>query len=92
MNAGATRYLDLLEQRIGLLGSLADALVSAGASISAFDIDGLRLASSAAATLRGNQRADSRIDAVQRTVPSRYVAARQRHPLNRPDGRFGFAP
>jgi len=41
MNAGATRYLDLLEQRIALLGSLADALVSAGASISAFDIDGL---------------------------------------------------
>ena len=41
MSADATRYLDLLEQRIALLGSLADALVSAGASISAFDIDGL---------------------------------------------------
>jgi hypothetical protein len=36
MSADITRYLDLLEQRIVLLGSLADALVSAGASISAF--------------------------------------------------------
>src|SRR5258705_3226433 len=41
MSADTARYLDLLEQRIVLLGSLADALVSAGASISAFDIDGL---------------------------------------------------
>jgi len=67
MNAGATRYLDLLEQRIALLGSLADALVSAGASISAFDIDGLEARIVTQQQLCAEISAlDSRIDAVQR--------------------------
>jgi len=67
MNADATRYLDLLEQRIGLLGSLADALVSAGASISAFDIDGLEARIITQQQLCAEISAlDSRIDAVQR--------------------------
>jgi hypothetical protein len=35
------RYLDLLEQRLTLLGSLADALTAAGAHITSLDIDAL---------------------------------------------------
>src|SRR3981189_647743 len=67
MNADATRYLELLEQRIGLLGSLADALVAAGASISAFDIDGLEARIITQQQLCAEISAlDSRIDAVQR--------------------------
>jgi len=64
--------LDLLEQRIALLGSLADALVSAGASISAFDIDGLeariitqqQLCAKSARSIRESMRCSA-------TVPSR---------------------
>jgi small-conductance mechanosensitive channel len=67
MSADTTRYLDLLEQRIVLLGSLADALVSAGASISAFDIDGLEARIATQQQLCAEISAlDSRIDAVQR--------------------------
>ena len=67
MSADATRYLDLLEQRIALLGSLADALVSAAASISAFDIDGLEARIITQQQLCAEISAlDSRIDAAQR--------------------------
>ncbi len=67
MSADTTRYLDLLEQRIVLLGSLADALVSAAASISAFDIDGLEARIITQQQLCAEISAlDSRIDAVQR--------------------------
>src|ERR1700690_1664476 len=41
MNNESTRYLELLEQRITLLHSLSGALLEAGASMVAFDIDGL---------------------------------------------------
>jgi len=45
MSADTTRYLDLLEQRIVLLGSLADALVSAGPAFPRSTLTGSRLAS-----------------------------------------------
>ena len=67
MSADTARYLDLLEQRIVLLGSLADALVSAGASISAFDIDGLEARIATQQQLCAEISAlDSQIDVVQR--------------------------
>ena len=41
MNAETTRYLELLEQRIALLGSLALVLLAARADVVSFDLDGL---------------------------------------------------
>lgn len=40
-NADTTRFLELLEKRIGLLNTLAEALTAARADIVSFDIDGL---------------------------------------------------
>src|SRR3977135_3149810 len=77
MSADTTRYLDLLEQRIVLLGSLANALVSAGASISAFDIDGLEARIATQQQLCAEISAlDSQIDAVQRHCAERVVLPR----------------
>ena len=74
MSADTTRYLDLLEQRIVLLGSLANALVSAGASISAFDIDGLEARIATQQQLCAEISAlDSQIDAVQRHCAERVT-------------------
>ena len=58
MNADTHRYLDLLEQRISLLGALADALVSAQAGVVSFDMDGLE------ARIAGQQRLCSEISAL----------------------------
>ena len=75
MSADTTRYLDLLEQRIVLLGSLADALVSAGASISAFDIDGLEARIATQQQLCAEISAlDSQIDVVQRHCAEQVVS------------------
>lgn len=41
MNAETQQYLELLERRIALLGSLAEALVAARTDIVSLDIDGL---------------------------------------------------
>jgi hypothetical protein len=41
VNAETTRYLELLEERLALLGSLATALTAARLDIVALDIDGL---------------------------------------------------
>jgi hypothetical protein len=41
VNAEATRYLELLEQRIVLLGSLSDALLASRTDVVSFDLDGL---------------------------------------------------
>jgi len=77
MSADTTRYLDLLEQRIVLLGSLANALVSAGASISAFDIDGLEARIATQQQLCAEISAlDSQIDAVQRHCAERVTLPR----------------
>ena len=77
MSADTTRYLDLLEQRIVLLGSLANALVSAGASISAFDIDGLEARIATQQQLCAEISAlDSQIDSVQRHCAERVVLPR----------------
>jgi hypothetical protein len=76
VSAQTQRYLDLLEQRIALLGSLAEALVSARSSIAGFDIDGLE------ARIAGQQRLcadisalDSEIDRVQRHCAQQVAAA-----------------
>ena len=75
MSADTTRYLDLLEQRIVLLGSLANALVSAGASISAFDIDGLEARIATQQQLCAEISAlDSQIDVVQRHCAEQVVS------------------
>jgi hypothetical protein len=50
VNTGTHRFLNLLEQRITLLGSLADALVSARADVVGLDINGLE------ARIAGQQR------------------------------------
>jgi hypothetical protein len=42
MSAETTRYLDLLERRLALLGSLAAALTATRADIVALDVDGLQ--------------------------------------------------
>src|SRR5258708_35654938 len=77
MSADTARYLDLLEQRIVLLGSLADALVSAGASISAFDINGLEARIATQRQLCAEISAlDSQIDAVQRHCAERVALPR----------------
>lgn len=77
MSADTTRYLDLLEQRIVLLGSLANALVSAGASISACDIDGLEARIATQQQLCAEISAlDSQIDAVQRHCAERVALPR----------------
>jgi Mg2+ and Co2+ transporter CorA len=41
VSAETTRYLDLLERRLALLGALADALTAARTDVVALDIDGL---------------------------------------------------
>jgi hypothetical protein len=41
VNAETTRYLELLEQRIVLLGSLSQAFLAARTDVVAFDLDGL---------------------------------------------------
>ena len=58
MNADSHRYLDLLEQRITLLGALAAALTSAQADVVGFDMDGLE------ARIVGQQRLCSQISAL----------------------------
>jgi flagellar biosynthesis/type III secretory pathway chaperone len=75
MSTDTTRYLDLLEQRITLLGSLAEALVAARGSIAAFDIDGLE------ARIAGQQQLcadisalDTEIDRVQRNCAAKVAS------------------
>ena len=76
MSAETTRYLNLLEQRIALLGSLAEALVSARSSIGAFDIDGLESRIANQQQLCTEISAlDSQIDSVQRQCAARIAAA-----------------
>ena len=77
MSADTTRYLDLLEQRIVLLGSLANALVSAGASISACDIDGLEARIATQQQLCAEiSTLDSQIESVQRHCAERVALPR----------------
>lgn len=76
MSHDTHRYLELLEQRIALLGSLAQALVSAQADVAGFDIDGLE------ARIAGQQRLcsdisalDSEIDRLQRQCAARLASS-----------------
>lgn len=71
MSAETARFLNLLEQRIALLGSLTDALNAARADVVQFDINGLE------GRIRDQERlcleirtVDSRIDVVQRQCQS----------------------
>jgi hypothetical protein len=67
VTSDTTRFLELLEQRIELLGSLADALVSARSDVVSFDLDGLeaRIAKQERLCLEIRS-VDARIDEVQR--------------------------
>ena len=76
MSAEITRFLELLEQRIALLGSLADALVSARSDVVSFDLDGLEARIAKQERLCVEIRSvDARIDQVQRQC------AAQLHPV-----------
>lgn len=67
MSDDAKETLDLLERRIALLSSLAQALSAASASAAAFDIDGLESRIAEQERLCGEVRAlDARLDRVQR--------------------------
>lgn len=64
--ASADRYFELLEQRIALLSSLADALTAARLDMVSFDIMGLEQRISEQGRLCGSIRAvDSELDRVQ---------------------------
>lgn len=66
MSDQAQKTLDLLERRIALLGSLAEALSAASASATAFDIDGLEARIAEQERLCGEIRTlDSRLDRMQ---------------------------
>jgi hypothetical protein len=76
LNSEITRFLELLEQRIELLGSLADALVSARSDVVSFDLDGLEARIAKQERLCVEIRSvDVRIDQVQRQC------AAQLHPV-----------
>jgi hypothetical protein len=67
VSAETTRYLELLEQRIALLGSLADALMAARADVVSLDLDGLEARIADQERLCGEIRSlDAHIDRVQR--------------------------
>lgn len=66
-NLDTAHFLQLLEQRIELLGSLAGALVAARSDVVSFDLDGLEARISDQQRLCGEIRSlDSSIDQVQR--------------------------
>ncbi len=75
MTSETTRFLELLEQRIALLGSLADALVAARSDVVAFDLDGLeaRIAKQQQLCVEIHS-IDARIDQVQRQCAAQLHA------------------
>jgi hypothetical protein len=76
VSADTTRYLNLLEQRIALLGSLAEALMFARSSIAAFDINGLEARIASQQVLCAEISAlDSQIDSLQRHCAAQVAVA-----------------
>jgi hypothetical protein len=73
-----TLFLELLERRITLLGSLADALIAARADVASFDLDGLESRIAAQEHLCGEVRSlDANIDQVQRHRATQISASRE---------------
>ena len=67
MNTDAQRYLELLEQRIGLLGLLAESISAASTNLVSFDIGSLESRIAEQEKLCADVRAlDGQIDRVQR--------------------------
>ena len=74
MGTESQKLLALLERRIALLGSLAEALSAASSSTVAFDIDGLEARISEQERLCNEIRSlDSQLDTVQRRCASQAV-------------------
>src|SRR5262249_19330728 len=72
----STRYLDLLEQRLALLGALATALTAARADITSLDINGLEARIADQESLCGQIRElDSRLDRVQQQCATHSTSA-----------------
>lgn len=74
MTAETTRYLDLLERRLTLLGSLAGALTAASTHIVSLDINGLEARIAEQEKLCAEIRAlDTHLDRVQRQCATHAV-------------------
>jgi hypothetical protein len=77
MNKETAHYLDLLEARIALLGSLANSLVLAREGVVSLDIDGLERRIHEQEKLCGEIRAvDARIDRIQKECAARLEVSR----------------
>ena len=75
MTEESTRYLQLLERRIALLGSLAEALTAARTNVASLDIDGLEARIAEQERLCGEIRSlDSDLDRVQRQCATQIGA------------------
>jgi hypothetical protein len=78
VSADITPYLDLLEQRMRLLGALSDALVAARADVVSFDLDGFEARIADQGRLCGDIRSlDARIDRLQLPCAARLAAGPQ---------------
>jgi FlgN protein len=76
MSAETTRYLELLEERLALLGSLADALTAARTDIVSLDITGLEARIADQEKLCTKIRSlDSQLDRVQRQCTTHMAPA-----------------
>ena len=81
MSADTTHFLELLERRIVLLGSLADALVAARSDVVSFDLDGLEARIADQEHLCGEIRSlDANIDRVQTRCATQLDASRDSTP------------
>jgi uncharacterized protein (DUF3084 family) len=86
VSAETTRYLNLLEQRIAMLSSLAQALTSARSSIVAFDVDGLESRIAHQQQLCAEISAlDAQIDSVQRQCAARIDAPQSSETPSQPE-------
>jgi hypothetical protein len=76
MTTDAQRYLELLEQRIALLGSLAESLLAAGTGLVSFDLDSLESRISEQERLCTDiQALDGQIDRVQQQCAAHLAVA-----------------
>ncbi len=81
MSSETSRFLELLEQRIELLGALAGALVAARTDVVSFDLDGLEARIAKQERLCVEIRSiDARIDEVQRQCATQLDAASRESP------------
>jgi hypothetical protein len=85
VSAETTRFLELLEQRLTLLGSLATALTAARTDIVSLDINGLQARIAEQERLCAEiQTLDSQLDRIQRQCATHIGAG--------PSSAVGFAP